>query len=155
MRPLGGQVRTALLVASGLACLLAGCPRSSPSSSGPAEGRGGPDWIILGVGAKTAATQAKPMMVDFYTGWCHWCKKLDKETYADPRVMEKAKSFVCVKVDGEDDPTSAAKYNVEGYPTILLLDSSGRELHRVTDFKPAADFLTDMETALAKAKGGS
>src|SRR5271170_826891 len=28
--------------------------------------------------------KTKYVMVDLYTDWCGWCKKLDKDTYTDP-----------------------------------------------------------------------
>ncbi|MCR9084859.1 MAG: thioredoxin family protein, partial [Cyclobacteriaceae bacterium] len=33
-----------------------------------------------------AANQSDPKMllVDVYTDWCGWCKKMDKETFTDP-----------------------------------------------------------------------
>ena len=33
-----------------------------------------------------ARAQKKPVVVDFYTDWCGWCKKLDKETYGAPET---------------------------------------------------------------------
>ncbi len=43
-----------------------------------------------------AKRSGKPMMIDFYTDWCHWCGELDKKVYTDPHVIklaeDKAKS---------------------------------------------------------------
>ncbi len=111
-------------------------------------------WVTgMEAGRKAAASEKKPMMVDFYADWCSWCKKLDEETYTDAKVVERSKSFVCVKVNADEDKESASKYKAEGLPTIIFLDASGTEIHRVTGFEPAAEFATEMDTALAKAKG--
>jgi len=106
-----------------------------------------------GRGAKAAAAEGKPMMVDFYTDWCGWCKTLDEETYSDAKVIAKSKEFVCVKVDAEKDKGSAEKYDVTGFPTILFLDSSGTKIHETVGYAPADEFLGEMDTALGKAKG--
>ncbi|HCH44379.1 DUF255 domain-containing protein, partial [uncultured Algoriphagus sp.] len=36
-----------------------------------------------------AANEKNPKMllVDVYTDWCGWCKKMDKETFKDPKVV--------------------------------------------------------------------
>jgi thiol:disulfide interchange protein len=127
-----------------------------PAEPGEAPAAGGEiEWVMsLEEASKTAAGEKKPMMVDFYTDWCSWCKKLDEETYRDAQVLAKSKEFICVKVDAEQDKASADKYSVSGFPTILFLDASGNKIHEVVGFKPAADFLPDMDTALTAAKGG-
>jgi thiol:disulfide interchange protein len=171
--------KVALLVLAALASvamvLLVGCPKqpaattggsttpaettkaaSTPSPGAPtpsASGGAGIAWVTsLDEGLAEAAKQKKPVMVDFYTDWCHWCKELDDKTYSDAAVQDKAKALVCVKVNAEEDKASAEKYNVTGFPTILFLDSSGTKIHEVVGFKPAAEFVTDMDTALGNAK---
>jgi len=65
----------------------------------------------------------KPVMVDFYTDWCGWCKKLDADTYTDKRVIKLADQFVAVKVNAEKEGEAVAKrYGITGFPTILFLD---------------------------------
>src|SRR5205809_5277045 len=49
-----------------------------------------------------ALAAAKPgkkiVMVDLYTDWCGWCKKLDRDVYANPKVQAKlTKDFVPLK----------------------------------------------------------
>ena len=51
---------------------------------------------------KNKAKEDKLVLVDFYTGWCGWCKKLDVETYKDPEVVALMnKYFYPVKFDAE------------------------------------------------------
>jgi len=175
MRPAAYRVAIAVLVVTVLAVFLAGCPKANPpapsttgapvtsavpkaaptASTPPATGGAGPAWVTgMEAGKEKATAQKKPMMVDFYADWCSWCKKLDEETYTDATVMEKAKAFVCVKVNADEDKASATKYKAEGLPTIVFLDASGNEIHRVTGFEPAPEFATEMQTALDKVKAG-
>lgn len=88
---------------------------------------------------ETAAKEKKDLLMDF-TGsdWCSWCVKLKKEVFSKPEFEEAApKSFVLVELDypqsKEQDPKIKAQneklsetYTIEGYPTILLADSTGR-----------------------------
>jgi pentatricopeptide repeat protein len=76
-----------------------------------------------------AMSQAKNnktlVMVDFYTDWCGWCKKLDADTYTDKTVGELAKQFASVKVNPEKEGKAVGekyKDSVRGYPTILFID---------------------------------
>jgi thiol:disulfide interchange protein DsbD len=97
-----------------------------------------------------AKAESRPLMVDFTAEWCGACKKMAKETFADPRVMEKAGHFVAVKVDATDDEDPQidavkGKYKVVGLPTIVLYDSKGNERKRFNDFVGPEDFLAALE----------
>lgn len=104
---------------------------------------------------KIAKEVKKPLMVDFFSDRCGWCKVLDKKTYTDPGVQACAEKFVSVKVDVGRDPLAAAPYRVTGLPTILFMNSEGTVVHSIIGFRPAAPFLAEMQKALEKAGGGS
>ncbi len=109
-------------------------------------------WYSYTGGKYQSADSGKPIMVDVYTDWCGWCKKLDDETYSDTRVIElAANNFISVKVNGDDDYDFAMKYAIRNYPTILFVDSEGNEIHRVIGFRNADQFLADMETVMLNA----
>lgn len=99
--------------------------------------------------AQTAAKQShKLMMVDMYTGWCGWCKKLDADVYPQPTVVQAAAQFVPLKLDAEKDAdgvTLAKKFKVTGFPTLLFLDGSGAIVDRIVGYQPVADFVTSLK----------
>ncbi len=87
-----------------------------------------------------ARAERRPVLVDFGAAWCAACEELMHKTFTDASVRREAERFVAVKVDATD-PTPAidalqARYQVRGLPTVLLLDSTGRETARVTEFVP-------------------
>jgi thiol:disulfide interchange protein DsbD len=97
-----------------------------------------------------ALAERRPLLVDVSAAWCGACKELDKLTFADPAVSRAAGRFVAVKLDATDegDPAvqaSLADLRVLGLPTVVLLDSSGREARRFTEFVPPAEFLQALE----------
>ena len=103
--------------------------------------------------AKEAKKQAKPMMVDFYTDWCGWCKRLDRDVYTKDNVVALSKQFVCIKLNPEKDQENGKKFSVEGFPTIVFTNSEGKEIHRIVGYKPADKFAAEMKKALEAAKG--
>src|SRR4051812_6868653 len=115
-----------------------------PASAKPEAAKSGK--ISWATSYTSALAQAKAshrlVMVDFYTQWCFYCKKLDAETYPDPRVSAAMRSsFVAVRLDAEHDGASqAALFRVHSYPTLLFLDGSGQEEYRISGFLPADRF---------------
>ncbi len=100
----------------------------------------------------SAKSSGEPIMVDFYTDWCHWCKKMDSDTYSDSRVNELAGDFICVQVDAERSPDLAQKYSVRGYPTVVFLDSAGQVMQNVTGYRGPDAFVGVMEGVLRTAE---
>ena len=93
----------------------------------------GVDWESYSDDAVAAARQAgRPVIIDFYADWCLPCKELDRFTFRDPRVVEAAGDFVTLKADltqFSSPPVEALRreYDIAGVPTVLFLDSEGRE----------------------------
>lgn len=101
---------------------------------------GGDNWMTdFEAAKKKAAAENKDLLVDF-TGsdWCGWCIKLNKEVFQhDPFKKGVADKFVLVELDFPRDTSKLSKetqeqnaklqekYEVRGFPTILLLDSKG------------------------------
>ncbi|MFH1454424.1 MAG: thioredoxin family protein [Armatimonadota bacterium] len=97
---------------------------------------------------KEAQKTGKPMLVDVYTDWCGYCKKLDKDVFTDTDVINLSKSFVCVKVDGDKYRSVVQKYGVRGYPTTLFLKPNGSVIKKAVGYMGADEYLKDMKNAL-------
>jgi thiol-disulfide isomerase/thioredoxin len=103
------------------------------------------DWSAAQASAKA---QKKLIMVDFFTSWCGWCKKLDQDTYTDAKVVKLASQMVSVKLDAEKEGRQlAAKYSVQGFPTILFIDPAGELVGRIGGYLPPAGFAEEMTRA--------
>lgn len=90
-----------------------------------------------------AKEEKKKALLDF-TGsdWCGWCIKLDKEVFSTDEFKKLAeKELVLVELDYPRSKTLPEelkkqnaglkdKFKIDGYPTIILVSSSGRELKR-------------------------
>lgn len=98
-----------------------------------------------------ARQENKPIMMDLYTEWCGWCKKLDEETYQDKRIIEASRNLISLKIDAEKNSDIAERYNVGGYPTILFINSLGDILGGGSGFRTADELLSEMEAAIPKS----
>lgn len=112
------------------------------------NGDDGIDWYGYEEGVQIAKNNNKHVLIDFYTDWCIYCKDMDENTYSDQRVIEKAKEFVCVKVDGDARQDLVARYGITGYPTTVFLDHLENEINRVSGYVPPEYFLEDMDSVL-------
>ncbi len=59
-------------------------------------------WISFEEAVALNNKTPKPILVDVYTDWCHWCKVMDKKTYTNPTVVNYINTnFYAVKFDAE------------------------------------------------------
>ncbi len=92
---------------------------------------------------KLAAEENKILFLSFSgSDWCGWCIKLDREVLETPEFRGwAAKNAILVKIDFPTGiPQSAAQkshnealaryYGVEGFPTVVLAGTDGREIAR-------------------------
>ncbi|HEX8834186.1 MAG TPA: thioredoxin fold domain-containing protein [Abditibacteriaceae bacterium] len=99
---------------------------------------------------KKARATGKPIMLGFYTDWCGWCKKLEKDVYTAPAVVEESRNFINVKVNAEKRSDIAQQYGVSGFPTILWIKSDGRIIDRLPGYAEAPEFAQWMRSAASK-----
>jgi uncharacterized protein YyaL (SSP411 family) len=128
-------------IMAGLFLVMAGCAQAQPTAVA-----GNIEWLHEITAAKElAGAQNKPILIDFYTDWCGWCKRLDADTYANPDVGAMAKNFVCVKINAEKYPQLAKEYGVGGFPTTVFLKADGTLIEAVPGYMPPAVFLNLMK----------
>jgi thiol:disulfide interchange protein DsbD len=94
-----------------------------------------------------ARQQGKPVILDFFATWCTDCVRMEKTTFADPRVREAMKRFVVLQADvtRNDEASSAIKkkFGVFGPPAFLMFATDGTEKKelRFYGFRNAEEFL--------------
>ena len=95
------------------------------------------------------AKEAQKMVLLDFTGsdWCGYCIKLDEEVFSKSAFKRFAKeSLVLVELDyprgknlhkktKEQNDALKSKYGISGYPTLILLDSEGKEAARWVGYK--------------------
>jgi thioredoxin-related protein len=98
-------------------------------------------WTNDFASAKKLAVETKKSLLVDFTGsdWCGFCIALDKEVFAKDEFKKLvAEKFVPVTIDFPQDKAKMSeettkqndelqeKYGVEGYPTVLLTDETGK-----------------------------
>jgi thiol:disulfide interchange protein len=107
-----------------------------------------------------AKAEHKSVLVEF-TGsdWCPPCIAMRKNVFSKKEFVSAAsKKFILVELDfpkGDPDLKKknqplAKKYKIEGFPTVILLNSEGKEFNRffASQFPNTEDFLKHLDEAL-------
>ena len=111
-------------------------------------------WKNFNEGITEARKTNKKILIDVYTDWCGWCKKMDKEVYANKDIASYlADRYIVVKLDAEsesklnyDDKTMsemqlAQGFGVTGYPTTIFMKANGDAITLVAGYIPAETFI--------------
>jgi thioredoxin-related protein len=117
----------------------------------PANAKG--YWLdSLDQGKKVAKEQGKFLFIDFTAGWCQYCKMMDSNTYPDTAVQKALANYVRVRLDTDKEKDLSEQYNIDGLPTLMVADASGKALARVSSYlepKAMIEFLGDVSAYIA------
>lgn len=100
---------------------------------------------------KLAQQNQQATMLDFTAAWCSECKRMEKNTFSDPRVIQGLQNVQLLKADITDgdqqDRALLEKFIVTGVPTILFFDKNAKELKdiRLVGYQDAEGFSKPLE----------
>lgn len=116
------------------------------------------NWVTIEEAQKLTEQEPRKIIMDVYTDWCGWCKKMDKTTFSDKKVVDYVnKNFYAVKFNAEADKTFDFKgqeftnpqftraLRVSGYPTVVLFAEDFSKFQPVSGFRQAKEFLEMLE----------
>lgn len=120
---------------------------------------------------KKAKKEDKKLIVDIYTDWCGWCKKMDADVYSKSDIKDLVEDdFIFYKLNAEGDEKItyngkqytaaelAALFEVSGYPTTVFLEPGGKVIeykyndqkmnnlpgyYKAGEFKKVLEFMRD------------
>jgi thioredoxin-related protein len=124
--------RLAALFLTGVAVLSTAC---APGESVFFDG----DFASATAEARSRNTM---VMLEFYTDWCTWCQRMEKDTLSRSEVRETLAQLVPLKLNAEESGEDlAARYAVDSFPTFVFVDPQGNEIDRVLGYLPPGDFI--------------
>jgi len=89
-----------------------------------------------------AAERDTVVMVEFYTDWCNWCRRMASDTFTEPAVRAELAKLVALKLNAEGDGAElAARYGIDSYPTMIFFDARRNEMERILGYLPPDKFL--------------
>ena len=109
-------------------------------------------WLSYEEGIKAAERGGKPVMMDFWTSVCAWCKLMDRETFASREVIDLSRRFVCIRVDTDNRPDLEIAYRVDSYPMVLFLDPRGKIVKWMDRFVSARELHAAMMAAMVETE---
>ncbi len=144
------------------------------TSCGTAEGpttvdaEGNLNWLKIEELETIPTANKKPVLVDVYTDWCGWCKRMDKNTFQNDKVKEYLKDkYYVVKFNAEQkEPIEyrGKTYNFVkngrrganelaaemlngrlGYPTIVYLDKDLNVVKASPGYKKPDQLIEEIE----------
>lgn len=111
-------------------------------------------WDKVETAIPLGLKEKKLVLIDLYTDWCGWCKRMDRDTYANEEVMKYLKeNFISSKMNPEKEGSlefhgkkySYAEFNkalgVSGYPATAFIDREGKLLTVTSGYYGPKDFI--------------
>jgi uncharacterized protein YyaL (SSP411 family) len=118
------------------------------------EKTGGIKWSDWSQEAfERAKKENKPVLLDISAVWCHWCHRLDHDTYSVSDIAEYIMAnFIPIRIDTDKRPDINRRYNMGGWPTTAFLTPDGRVIGGGTYIPPEQmrQVLRDVRTFFEK-----
>jgi thioredoxin len=87
-----------------------------------------------------------PVLIDLWAPWCGPCRTL--APVIDELAAELAGRVRVVKLNVDENPRTAARFNVRSIPTLLAL-KAGREIDRIVGVQPKSEIARRLERVIA------
>jgi uncharacterized protein YyaL (SSP411 family) len=126
-------------------------------------------WLDWNTGYPLAKKQNKIILVDAYTDWCGWCKKMDRDTYTNSDIIKMLnKDFVIIKfnpeledivyeldgnkISGRELFGQLTQGKSTGFPTTYFIQPNKKQIQVAAGYLGPDDFKKVLVQALALNK---
>lgn len=135
------QVLLAALVTMGVGIVSANAEDSTGSAAAKSI-----EWeTSYRLATEEAARTGKPMLVRITATWCGPCRQMKQLTFADSRVVDLVgSSFIPLLIDADDQPDLVTGFQVEAFPTTLVVAADLTILNRLKGFQSAESLISKL-----------
>ena len=80
---------------------------------------------------------------------------MTREVYTNDEFIKFSRSQIFIRVFQDTEAQGARlaqKYRIPGFPALIVLDSSGKEVDRILGFRSAADLIEELKNIFDSAK---
>ena len=99
------------------------------SVAAAADAAGGIRWFAYDEGMALGRQEGKKIFLSFHADWCAFCKKMEKESFSKPAIIDYLnKHFISIKVNTDEERDTAVKYFVRGLPVTWFLEPDGNKI---------------------------
>jgi thioredoxin-related protein len=99
---------------------------------------------------KEAEEKNRPLLLDFGTESCFWCKKLDTTTLREPAIANLLNQrFVPLRIDANRDHVLVEALKIQGFPTLVLAAPDGKILGLLEGYQDAPHLQAQLQRVLA------
>jgi protein disulfide-isomerase len=134
---------------------LAACQRSAPPPALHATHANEPPDIAWFDGSLEGAfivakREDRPVLLYWGAEWCPFCHTLKSTVFSRPDFIAKAKLFLPVYLDGDDQGAQkwGETFAIEGYPTLIVLDPDRHEIIRLGAGRDVSQYAAALDLAL-------
>ncbi len=86
-----------------------------------------------------------PVLVDFWAPWCRPCLMISP--ILDELANEYSGKVSIARLDVDQNPKTASKYNIMSIPTLLIF-KQGQPISHIVGFRPKAELKQSLDAAL-------
>jgi len=80
---------------------------------------------------------------------------MTREVYPNKEFIEFSRKNIFMRFFSDTDPEGARlerRFGVDGYPTLIVLDSNGREIGRIMGERSAPDLIDELQSIFDKTQ---
>ena len=118
------------------------------------------NWMSFEEAVELNKKEPKKIIVDVYTDWCGWCKKMDSQTFTNEEVINYINQhFYAVKFNAETNDTIIFNHKMYvrngrintltikllgdeiAYPAYVALDENNNVIYRTLGYMDAPTFM--------------
>jgi thioredoxin-related protein/YHS domain-containing protein len=99
-----------------------------------------------------AADSGRPVLMEFTADWCMYCKRMEKTTFVDPRVVSFVNQhYVAVRIDADEHKQLVTDLDIKGLPAILVVSPTLQIIERIPGFQTPEALLAKLN----RSSGGN